>query len=454
MSPVLADTIVAISTPRGEGGIGIVRLSGAGALAIARAFFRPGSGELEFPPRPRHAYHGTARSTDGETIDECLLTWFRAPRSYTGEDVVELSAHGSIFALGRIVEAACARGARLAEPGEFTRRAFLNGRLDMARAEAVIDVIRARTDAQLRLATRQLGGQLSQAVVQMRAALIGLLASIEAAIDFPDDVEPPERRELCTSLTDLSRRIAALLATADAGRIYREGASLVIAGAPNVGKSSLLNALLGHDRAIVTPIPGTTRDVIEEGLNLDGVPLRAIDTAGLRATDDQVEQLGVARTREEIRSADLVLLVVDASQDWTSDGIALAAELPGRAILVGNKVDLGDRLPAASGDPLVVRVSALTHAGLADLKRTIRDRLVGADLGADAIVVANVRHRASLLAAAAATTDALATATASQDLTAIALDLRIAAESLGEVTGESVTEATINEVFARFCVGK
>lgn len=455
------DTIAAIATAPGEAGIGIVRVSGPDALPAARVLFRrPDGSPLAAAPRSHHATYGyVVRPGTEEKLDECVLTYFAGPRSYTGEDVVELACHGSNLVLATVLNALLAGGVRLAEPGEFTRRAFLNGRLDLAAAEAVIDVIRARTDAALRVATGQLSGRLSREIAELRHALITLLAEIEAAIDFPDDVEPPADEELAGRAGQVRSRAEALLRTADAGRLYREGAALVLAGRPNVGKSSLLNALLGEARAIVTDIPGTTRDVIEETLNLRGIPVRAIDTAGLRETTDTVEALGVERTRAQLAAADLVLWILDASEGLTERDREIAAELEGRrVVVVANKIDRGDRLPDEVACPIpgapVVRVSALTGVGVPELESVVAETLLGGDLTPDSVWVSNVRHQARLRSAVAALDRAIEAAEAGFDQAAIALDLKLAAEALGEITGETVTEETISQIFARFCVGK
>jgi tRNA modification GTPase len=451
-----ADTIAAISTPLGEGGIGVVRVSGPAAVAVAAALFRGagGQGPETFASHTAH-YGRVVEPGTGEMIDECVLTLFRGPHSYTGEDVAELSCHGSNVVLARVLDAARRCGARLAEPGEFTRRAFLNGRLDLARAEAVSDVIRARTEAALRVATRQLEGRLSATIRALRTELITLLAEIEAAIDFPDDVAPPDAAEVATRLEATRAGAEALLRTADAGRIYREGAGVVIAGRPNVGKSSLLNALLRENRAIVTPIPGTTRDVIEESVNIRGIPLRAIDTAGLRETPDPVEQIGVGRSRQQLAAADLVLIVVDASAGLAPEDRAILGEVAGkRSILVANKCDLGDRLTDLPSLP-AVRTVATRGEGIEELEEAIAGCLVGdAGAGADGVWVSNVRHRARLEAAAAAVAAARNAVGAGFEQDVVAIDVKIAAEALGEITGETVTEETISQIFARFCVGK
>jgi len=455
------DTIVAVATAPGEAGIGIVRASGPRALRCALGLFRrPDGAPLSGDPRTHHATYGfVARPGTEEKLDECVLTYFAGPRSYTGEDVVELACHGSNLVLATVLNALVAAGARLAEPGEFTRRAFLNGRLDLAAAEAVIDIIRARTDAALRVATGQLSGRLSREIAALRLALITLLAEIEASIDFPDDVEPPTDSELAARTTEIRDRTDRLLRTADAGRLYREGAALVLVGRPNVGKSSLLNALLGEARAIVTDVPGTTRDVIEETFNLRGVPVRAIDTAGLRETTDAVESLGVQRTRAQLAAADLVLWLLDASEGLTPADREIAAELDGRrVVVVANKIDRGDLLSEDEVAALVpaplVRVSALTGAGIEALESTLAASLLGSDLSPESVWVSNARHQSRLRAAVTALDRAIEAAHAAFDQAAISLDLKLAAESLGEITGETVTEETITQIFARFCVGK
>jgi len=453
---VSGDTIAAIATAPGEAGIGIVRATGPAALHLAMTLFNRAGGGHEPPPSHRACYGHVIRPSSGENLDECVLTYFAAPHSYTGEDVVELACHGSNLVLGQVLRGLIEAGARLAEPGEFTQRAFLNGRLDLAEAEAVIDVIRARTDAALRIATGQLSGRLSTRIAELRLALITLLAEIEAAIDFPDDVDPPADAEVAARATEVRVQSEAILRTADAGRLYREGAALVLAGRPNVGKSSLLNALLGEARAIVTDVPGTTRDVIEESLNLRGIPVRAIDTAGLRETTEVVETLGVERTRVQLASADLVVWVVDASEGLTEADLCLLPEVRGRRVVVAaNKIDRGDLLEDQELSALgpVVRISALDGTGIPELEQTLADALVGG-AAPESVWVSNTRHQARLLAAGDALARAIEASDAGFDQAAIALDLKLAAEALGEITGETVTEETISQIFARFCVGK
>jgi tRNA modification GTPase len=440
-----ADTIVAVATAPGEAGIGVVRLSGPEALPLALKVFR-----CKETPKPRRVTYGTIfRPHTGEKLDTALLTYFRAPASFTCEDVVELSCHGSDLVLRALVRDLASLGARLADPGEFTKRAFLSGKLDLAEAEAVIDLIRARSEAALRVATGQLGGRLSREISAMRLALITLLAEIEAGIDFPDDVEPPDDESLCRRIEGVRSRGEALAATADSGRLYRQGAALVLAGRPNVGKSSLLNALLGEHRAIVTEIPGTTRDIIEESLTIGGIPVRAIDTAGLRETDDLVEQQGVERARAQLEAADLVLWILDPTQPLEAQHPDATCN-PERALTVVNKTDLA-QLP---GMPAAVRVSAVTGEGLLELREAIAAALTSGRVAPENVWISSVRHEERLRVALAALERALEAAAASFDQAAIALDLRLAAEALGQITGESVTEDTITQIFARFCVGK
>lgn len=454
------DTIAAIATAPGEAGIGIVRASGPEALRLClRLFRRFGPDPLRLPQSHHATYGYVVRPGTEERLDECVLTYYAAPRSYTGEDVVELACHGSNLVLGLVLRGLVQAGARPADPGEFTQRAFLNGRLDLAAAESVIDVIRARTEAALRVATGQLSGRLSREISALRLALITLLAEIEVAIDFPDDEEPPADAEVAARTAEVRARAAELLRTADAGRLYREGASLVLVGRPNVGKSSLLNALLREERAIVTDIPGTTRDVIEEALNLRGIPVRAIDTAGLRETVDRVEALGVERARAQVAAADLVVWVLDASEGITEADRRLAPELAeARLILALNKVDRGNRIAGEvagllGADIPSVALSAVTGEGLPELEAQVAELLTGG-VTPDSIWVSNARHQARLLSALAALDRAIEAADAGFDQAAIALDLKLAAEALGEITGETVTEETISQIFARFCVGK
>lgn len=452
----MSDTIAAIATPPGEGGIGIIRLSGPEAQAIALRIFRPArAGRL----RSHRVRYGYVIGPDGAVIDEALLTFMAAPHSFTREDVVEISCHGGALPVQLTLEAALAAGARLANPGEFTMRAFLNGRIDLSQAEATLDVIRAQTSAGLAVAQAQLGGWLAREVRAARAALLEPLAYITALIDFPDEgIEPQAVAEpVAQALATVER----LLAGADQGMVIRNGARVALVGRPNVGKSSLLNALLRVERAIVTPIPGTTRDTLEETANLAGVPVVLIDTAGMRASDDPVEQIGVERARSALASADLALLVFDAQQPFTAEDAAMlsvTAERP--TIIVWNKCDdPASAPPPAPEHPrsvAVVACSARYGHGIDHLANTIAATLLGGTLPAMGTthLVSNPRHRAALRRAVEflrAAQETLAT-NAATDL--LAADLTGATNALGEITGETVGEDLLDVIFSRFCIGK
>ena len=459
--PRSGQTIAAIATPFGTAGIGVIRISGPEALAVASRVLTCKSG-ADVADLASHTVHlGDVAAGAAEVVDEALITVFSAPHSYTGEDVVEVSCHGGTVVLRRVLEAALQAGARMAEPGEFTKRAFLNGKLDLAQAEAVNDLIRARTDAAQRVALRQLEGRLSARVRDLTSRLTGMLARIEASIDFPDDVPEPSRAELAGTVRSALSEVNDLLASAERGRVYREGARMVIAGRPNVGKSSLLNALLRESRAIVTPVPGTTRDVIEETINVLGVPIVAADTAGLRETHDEVERIGVERAEVSLETADLVLYVVDLAEGITEeDQHLLKRLLPRPAIVVLNKSDLADQ-PDPSDvvrrllpEVPVVRISALTGYGLADLESGIADLLTGGAVSAESPTVSNLRHKLSLEVAARCLANALETLAGIEALDLTSGDLMAARAALGEITGETATEDILDRIFSEFCVGK
>ena len=451
----LDDTIAAISTPLGEGGIGIVRLSGEEALPILRRLFRGVRGDDVMESR-RLYYGHIVDPASGEVVDEVLVSYMRAPYTYTRQDVVEINAHGGIVPLRRILELTLRHGARLASPGEFTVRAFLNGRIDLAQAEAVLDIVQAKTEAGLRVAVDQLGGRLSQEVQALRARLVDVLAYLEASIDFPEDEIPPQ--DIAPALEQARSQIERLLARADRGMIYRQGVRAAIVGRPNVGKSTLLNALLRTERAIVTPIPGTTRDTLEETMNLRGIPLVLVDTAGIAATEDLIERLGVERSREALRRADLALLVVDGSEPLTEADREIAGLVGQRpAILVINKNDLPqvvtelDLLPDAPR----VRISALTGEGLETLEEAMVEAVFsGRVMVSDEPLVSNPRHKALLQRALEHV--ASAQEAHGQELPAdfIAIDLTAAVNALGEITGETVSEDLLESIFSHFCVGK
>ena len=451
-----ADTIAALATPPGIGGVGIIRISGPHAEFIVRAVFRP------MRPgnwRPYQMRYGHLVNSDGVVIDEALAVVFRGPRSFTGEDVAELHCHGGPLPLRRVLEQILAHGARLAEAGEFTLRAFANGRIDLAQAEATLDVIEAQTTLGLRLALDQLGGGLSREVKAVRERLLYPLAYVTALTDFPEDDVPTD--ELGAPLHAALHDIERLLAGADQGVIVRNGARAALVGRPNVGKSSLLNALLRAERAIVTAIPGTTRDTLEETANLGGVPVVLIDTAGITETDDVVERIGVARSQAALARADLVLLLLDGSRPITPDDHAIARMTHERPTLfVRTKADLptlAEIEPLTASHPNgrgVVAVSVHSGAGVAELGMAVAQVLLGGLPLSDARLVTNPRHRDALRRAQAAVAEALTGLGEGRPVDLIAVDLHDAVASLGEITGETVEDDLLNTIFSRFCIGK
>jgi tRNA modification GTPase len=457
----LDDTITAISSPLGEGGIGIVKMSGPEVLPILRAIFSPSTrqtaADAGWEPVSHHLYHGHVLDPETQdAVDEVLVSFMRAPHTYTRQDVGEINCHGGIVPLRRVLELTLRFGARLASPGEMTLRAFLLGRLDLAQAEAVLDVVRARTEAGLRAAVEQLGGHLSRRIRDVRGGLVETLAYLEAAIDFPED-EIPEH-DVEAALSQATESLQELIAGADQGIIYRQGIRGAIVGRPNVGKSSLLNRLLRTARAIVTPIPGTTRDTLEETINLQGIPLILVDTAGIAQSEDVVERLGVERSRQALASADLALLVVDASeplQDADGEIAGLVGHKP--AVLVLNKTDLP--VSAATNDLLPgvqrVSISALTGQGLPELEQTIVELVFSGNIvPSDAPLVTNPRHKQALQQALDHVKGAKLAVEAGLPVDLVAIDVTAAVNALGEITGETATDDLLEIIFSEFCVGK
>lgn len=443
------DTIAAIATPPGSGGIGIVRISGPDAFRIASAVFREGGRPPDLTCRGLHVGWVVDPSTGGK-LDHAVLLAFPGPRSYTTEDVAELQGHGGPALCGRILALVLAQGARLAAPGEFTKRAFLGGRLDLAQAEAVADLIEARGERALELAVAQLEGRLSRSVRAAREEAMALLAHIEAVIDFPDDVDAMPAGRTRQIIASAQAAVGALLATADTGLLARTGATVAIVGRPNVGKSSLLNALAQADKAIVTAQPGTTRDVVETGFQIAGIPLTVQDTAGIRESSDEVEAIGVERSRKHLAAADLRLLVVDAAQGLQPEDEALLDEVQGLpTVLVANKADIAATLLPDSG---WLAVSALTGQGLSELEAAIVRHLPATHAPAE--VAINARHRAALEAASAALDRATSALAEDLPLDCISADIREAVRSLGQVVGEDIAEEMLDVLFSRFCVGK
>ncbi len=442
------DTIAAISTPPGEDAIALVRLTGAEAVAVAQKIFH---GKLKPSELTSHTQQFGEIFEGERVIDQVMLSVHRAPASYTGEDVVEISCHGGVLVTARVWEACLHAGARAARGGEFTERAFLNGKLDLTQAEAVIDLIRAQTDLALRSANEQLAGRLGERITQLRADLIALVANLEAYIDFPDeDIEPDVGEAFRARLAGIREKIDTLLATAHQGRIFREGVRVVIYGPTNAGKSSLLNRLLGFPRAIVSPTPGTTRDTIEEVVNLRGVALRLTDTAGLRATSDAVEQEGMARTERSLEDADLVLHLLDASAPRPEN---FAAKNRERAeLLLLNKADLAEH-PDWKDSP-ALRISCTVENGLAGLEDAILAQVSAQPWDGSSAVAINLRHRACLSRAREACDRAQAAVAQNISPEFIAVDLRDALRAVGEVVGEAGMEDILDSLFATFCIGK
>ena len=471
-------TIAAIATPGGRGGIGIIKISGSRAVSIAAAIFTPVQQHANSSPGNRslpevansrdfdshRLYYGHVLDPDtGKKIDEVLLSVMLAPRSYTREDVVEINAHGGQVAMNSILELVCRFGARLAEPGEFTQRAFLNGRIDLTQAEAVIDIINARTDKSLQIATAQVAGKLRHSVEQILEYLIGLLAGIEAAIDFPDDVEDnSDPHKIAAGLVAaVIQPLQTLIRHHVDGMVLRDGLRVAVVGRPNVGKSSLMNCLVQKERAIVTDVPGTTRDMIEETLNIGGYPVILVDTAGLHPTEDPIETLGIQKTIEYVNGADLVLCMIEANQPVTAEDHGILEQLQSKPVIVViNKIDLinGEKLcklPAAWRSLDCVQISALYERGIDQLKDRIIDSAFGKKpIDLEAVVVPNMRQKLLLdkvLEAAEAVDQGLNNDT---PMELIAINIQEAIDSLGRILGTNVKVDLLDEIFSRFCIGK
>ena len=442
------ETIAAISTPLGEGAIAIVRVSGEEAIAVADRIFHGSEKPSEFPP---HAQRLGEIAVGHRVVDQLMLSVHRAPASYTGEDLVEISCHGGILVTSQVLEACLAAGARAARPGEFTERAFLNGKMDLTQAEAVMDLIRARTDLALRSAHEQLEGRLGEKIGAVRSDVINLLAHLEAAIDFPEEgIAPDEGARLRQRLDSIREQIRVLLATADQGRILREGLRVVIYGPTNAGKSSLLNRLLGYERAIVSETPGTTRDTIEEVINLRGIPIRLLDTAGLREPGDEIERQGMTRTTKSLAGADLLLHVLDRSVPRPADFGENSTEQI-RLVLL-NKSDLTEHPDWQTIDAL--RICCLSDDGLRGLEEAIITKISERHLRPESGVAINARHRDCLRRALASCDFAAGTMEAALAPEYVAVDLRAAMRALDEITGAADAEEIRDALFAQFCIGK
>ena len=454
----LDDTIAAISTPVGEGGIAVVRMSGNDSLTIADRCFKPAKGNILPSQAKSHTLHYGYIVREGEIVDEVMLAVLRKPHTYTREDMVEISCHGGFLPARLVLETLISCGARLAQPGEFTKRAFLSGRIDLTQAEAVIDVIHSRTELALKIAQEQLAGKLAEKMEELRVGLMDILAQIEAHIDFPEeDIEPDTVEKIVDKISAAIDFIGKLLERAEEGYILRQGIKTAIIGKPNTGKSSLLNRLLGRDRAIVSPIPGTTRDTIEETANIRGIPIVFTDTAGLRQSSDIIEAEGINRTKKTIEIAELLLLVMDANQpmdEFDKENLELIKGK--KAIIVKNKCDLQINLvlPDDIGCP-IVNVSCVTGEGIERLKDTIYDVVFkGKHITDTSGAIINLRHKEALIRAQEALKHTRESLNKGESLEFAAVDLRIAINAIGEITGKTATEDLLDIIFSQFCIGK
>ena len=458
----LEDTISAVATALGEGSVGIIRISGSEALAIGEALFKAASGKPLVAYPVNTLVYGHVYDQDGSLVDEVLAVYMRAPRSYTAEDVVELQCHGGVQALKKLLQLTYVAGARPAEPGEFTKRAFLNGRIDLTQAEAVMDIIRSRSEAGLKLAARQQQGQLAGELRSIRKSLVDVIVNLEAVIDYPEeDIEDVTYGAVQENIGGAVSKIEGLLEHAHTGKILREGLRTAIVGRPNVGKSSLLNALLREERAIVSQYAGTTRDVIEEQLLLDGVPLVLADTAGIRSTDDFVEKIGVEKSRRLLQDSELVICVIDGSTGLTAEDEAILEAAEGKpCVIIVNKSDLElavdiEALRQRFGADKVMMLSAKTLSGIEEFSAWLKNYVYGSEgtLG-DGVYIQNARQERLLREGLQALVDAAQAAENMLPYDCIVIDVRTAIELLGEITGDTVQDEIINEIFSRFCIGK
>ncbi|WP_276515769.1 tRNA uridine-5-carboxymethylaminomethyl(34) synthesis GTPase MnmE [Staphylococcus pseudintermedius] len=456
------DTITSISTPMGEGAIGIVRLSGHDAVEIADKLYK-GKHLLKDVPTHTINYGHIIDPETEEVVEEVMVSVLRAPRTFTREDIVEINCHGGILTINRVLELTMTYGARMAEPGEYTKRAFLNGRIDLSQAEAVMDFIRSKTDRASKVAMNQIEGRLSDLVKRQRQSILEILAQVEVNIDYPeyDDVEDATTEFLLERSQEIKQEIQKLLDTGVQGKIMREGLSTVIVGKPNVGKSSMLNNLIQDNKAIVTEVAGTTRDVLEEYVNVRGVPLRLVDTAGIRETEDIVERIGVERSRKALSEADLILFVLNYNEPLTEDDRKLYEVIKNEdAIVIINKTDLEQRIDLAEvetmvGDMPIIQTSMLQQQGIDELEIQIRDLFFGGEVQSqDMTYVSNSRHISLLKQAKNAIQDAIDAAEMGVPMDMVQIDLTRTWEILGEIIGESASEELIDQLFSQFCLGK
>ncbi len=454
------DTIAAISTPPGEGAISIVRLSGDQAVPVAKKIFK--GRDLAKVDSHTINYGHIIDPNDGSLVDEVMVSVMRAPKTFTREDVIEINTHGGIVATNRVLQLLLGSGARMAEPGEFTKRAFLNGRIDLTQAESVMDLIRAKTDKAMQVAVNQLDGNLHHLISNLRQEILDSLAQVEVNIDYPEyDTDQMTTKLLLEKARTVSSSIDGLLKTANSGEILQHGLATAIVGKPNVGKSSLLNRLLDEDKAIVTDVAGTTRDVVEQYINIDGVPLKLIDTAGIRDTDDKVEKIGVERSRAALKDADLVIVVLDASRELVEDDIELLdATNDKRRIVIFNKNDLMPVITPESvvqlkADDIILKTSAIKNAGIETIKQTISKIFnSGIEDNSSNVIITSARQAGLLRKAKNSLNDVISGIEAGMPIDLVQIDMTACWDTLGEITGESYQDELITQLFSQFCLGK
>ncbi|WLF69462.1 tRNA uridine-5-carboxymethylaminomethyl(34) synthesis GTPase MnmE [Clostridium septicum] len=455
------DTICAIATALGEGGIAIIRVSGDRALDIVSKIFKPKNGaDIKTMKTYTMRYGHVIDFETEELVDEVIISYMKGPRSFTAEDTVEINCHGGVTSTNKVLETVIKAGARIAEPGEFTKRAFLNGRIDLSQAEAVMDLITAKTELAMKSALMQSSGSLSQEINKLNEYLLNVLALIEYAVDFTEDdeeIDPTIPIRVAESLNEAITNMDRLLKNAEEGKIIRDGLSLAIVGKPNVGKSSLLNALLKEKRAIVTEIAGTTRDVIEEYINLDGIPIKIIDTAGIRDTEDVVEKIGVERSKEKIKEADLVLLVLDSSRELDAeDREIIEAIRHKKSIVILNKIDLENKLDIEilNNFENMIKISAKEQIGIDGLKNKIKDMFFNGKIDSESLIISNSRHKQALIRAKENSENAYIRVKNNEFLDLISIYVTAALKALGEITGSELEEDLVNKIFREFCCGK
>ncbi|MGG7165685.1 tRNA uridine-5-carboxymethylaminomethyl(34) synthesis GTPase MnmE [Clostridium ihumii] len=454
------DTIVAVATSVGEGGISILRVSGDKALKVVSSIFKGKNDRTLEDIKSYTMRYGHIIDENNNYIDEVIVSFMKGPRSFTAEDVVEINCHGGVIATNRVLEAVVKAGARIAEPGEFTKRAFLNGRIDLSQAEAVIDIINAKTELSMKSALMQSEGHISKNIIALREELIQIIAHIEATVDYPeDDLEEVTADGAIEDLKKINEKVEYLLSTANEGKILRDGINTVIVGKPNVGKSSLLNSLTKENRAIVTDIPGTTRDVIEEYINISGVPVKIIDTAGIRETEDVVEKIGVEKSKQKINEADLVILILDRSKELDEEDKEIIDYIKDKkCIVLLNKIDLESKIDKEklniADNKYILEISTKTGENVASLKQCIKEMFFKGEVNSEEVIITNTRHKEALLRTKENIENAIEILENVSAIDLASIDIRNAWTNLGKITGSTLEEDIIDKIFSEFCLGK